>query len=133
MAAEFPEEQPRTSFWSDYGPPIIGAFIILAVLVGGWYIWRQRTQAPQSEEVAQVEQVEQVEQEAEPSPSPAPEEEEAAEAPETETANGMAELAKGGPQELPATGFPVPLLATASLLALAAGWKLRKSAGKLLD
>lgn len=126
MAAEFPEEQPtRTSFWSDYGPPIIGAFIILAILVGGWYVWRQRTAQP--EEIA-VEQQE----EATPSPSPTPEEEKE-ETEAAETADGMAELAKGGPQELPATGFPAPLLATASLLALAAGWKLRKSAGKLLD
>lgn len=119
MAAEYPTEQiqpePRST-WHDYGPPILGAIVILAVLVGGWYFWRLRTQSLQeTQEVAQVE-----EQEASSSPTPSPEETaQAREAPEVEVT--MSE-----PEELPATGFPQAAIAAISLLAFAAGWKLRK-------
>lgn len=129
MAVEYPQQETASdNFWQDYGPPILGAIIILALLVGGWYFWRART-TQQSQEVAQVQQ-----EEASPSPTPAEGDQEegeatqAAEAPEAEIE--IPEEPKGGPQEapatLPATGFPQAAVGLVSLLALVAGWKLRR-------
>lgn len=89
--------------WRDYGPPVLGALIILAILVGGWYLWRTRVQeepSPTPEEVTEV---------VEPSPLPSPQ------------ASPAAEV-----DQLPEAGFPLAPAAVASLAALALGWKLRK-------
>lgn len=110
------QEARETSYdnpsWKDYGPPILGAIIVLLILVGGWQLWRNRTQEPQQNaQVVQEEQTGAEEEAATPTPSPIPT--------TTNTEGGQV-------GQLPETGFPLPVAAGASLLSVLAGWRLRK-------
>lgn len=93
----------------DWVTPIIGAVIILIILIGGWQLLRNRQQEEEPSPIGEVIELT-------PTPTPTP----------TATPGAQVTQLPDGTTQLPDSGFPAPVVAGASLLALAAGWKLRK-------
>ena len=105
--------QQTENVWKTYGPPIIGAVTILVILIGGYYLWQSRK--PQTPKTTQQVQKQET--------SPAPESQVIL--PEEEKEGEPSESTE--PRELPQAGFPAAFILVPSALALASGFKLRKS------
>ncbi|HBL52112.1 MAG: hypothetical protein A3D24_00110 [Candidatus Blackburnbacteria bacterium RIFCSPHIGHO2_02_FULL_39_13] len=122
--------------WTDFGPLILGAMVLLVIVGGGWYIWRSRTVTiPTPTPSGTVEIVEDLPsseinlaETPEPSVTPTPVASATPPATPVVVAKGgqPSDTTKGG---LPATGAPIaPIIFSAALLAT--GFVLRKTSKK---
>lgn len=107
---ELSQNQPPKPIRSTLLPTILGALIVIGITAGGFYWWRTRTESQQQEiKIVQA------------SPTPGPAE---------VKLNSQAPSLEPSPTprvaQLPKTGFAPAVVFALSLLAIAAGLKLRK-------
>lgn len=123
--------------WTEFGPLILGAIILLVIVGGGWYVWRSRTVtiAPTATPLPQSEVVEnlpssQINLAETPSPeptiAPTPTPAVVVEA-KAKTPSATVKKTKGG---LPATGAPTNI-AFISVALVIGGLFLRKTSKRV--
>lgn len=101
-----PEGPPYLERVRGYIPTIIGFFVVVVIVAGGWYIWQRRSQEPNSQQVIRQSPLPTLRPTSSPIPTSLPQ--------------------TGVVSELPKTGFPTVVAGTVLLALLGAGAVLRR-------